>query len=100
MKTEKLLNQLGFKVESLGYQYWLYAIRISKSEYWKYSYSMEIVYHDIARNYNTTRDRVERCMRQCLPKSKELIANYFNYSGKLTTKSILQLLIRDFKKGE
>lgn len=90
----ELLNKLGFKIDSMGYQYWLYAIKISKKEYWKYSYNMEILYNEIAKRLNTSRGNIERCMRTSSIPAKENIREYFNYTGKITTKVILQLLIR------
>lgn len=92
---QKLLNELGFKIDSLGYQYWIYAINKSCKEYWKYSYTMEIVYNDVAKFYKTTRDRVERCMRHASINAKAFIRNKYNYKGSITTKVILQLLVRE-----
>lgn len=94
---QTLLYELGFKVDSLGYQYWIFSVNKSLTQYWKYSYKMEIVYCDVARVFNTTRNRVERCMRHASINAKENIRDFFKYQGKITSKVIMQLLINYYK---
>lgn len=90
--TSKLLLKLQFNVSSIGFNYWVTAIRLYRKNYYKYNNTIEQVYHDVARIHNTTRTRVERSMRTAKATATEQIQKQFNYYNKLSNKTVLELL--------
>lgn len=88
----KLLLKLQFNVSSIGFNYWVTAIRLYRKNYYKYNNTIEQVYHDVARIHNTTRTRVERAMRTAKATATEQIQKQFNYYNKLSNKTVLELL--------
>lgn len=87
-----ILLKLGFNVNSIGFDYWSYAIKLYNQYRGKYTFSMEILYQDIAKYFKTTRNRVERAMRTARFTATENIVKEFNYNGKITNLSCLKLL--------
>ena len=90
----KLLLKLQFNVTSIGFYYWITAIRLYRKNYYKYDNTIEKVYNDVAEIHNTTRTRVERAMRTAKATATEQIQKQFNYYNKLTNKTVLELLTR------
>ena len=88
----KLLLKLQFNVSSIGFNYWVTAIRQYRKNYYEYNNTIEQVYHDVARIHNTTRTRVERAMRTAKATATEQIQKQFNYYNKLSNKTVLELL--------
>lgn len=88
----KLLLKLQFNVSSIGFNYWITAIRQYRKNYYKYNNTIEQVYHDVAEIHNTTRTRVERAMRTAKATATEQIQKQYNYYNKLTNKTVLELL--------
>lgn len=91
----KMLLQLQFNVTSIGFYYWITAIKQYRKNYYKYNNTIEQVYYDVAKIYNTTRTRVERAMRTAKATATEQIQKQFNYYNKLTNKTVLELLTRN-----
>lgn len=91
----KLLLKLQFNVSSIGFHYWETAIMLYRKKYYEYNNTIEQVYHDVAKIYNTTRTRVERAMRTAKATATEQIQKQFNYYNKLTNKTVLELLTRN-----
>lgn len=87
---KELLIQLNFNLLSIGFQYWLYAIELAKQNP---SFKMMEIYEKVANKFNTTTNRVERCMRTT--QEKNTIKQNYNlkYSDKLTNSSILRFLL-------
>lgn len=87
---KELLIQLNFNLLSIGFQYWLYAIQLAKQNP---SFKMMEIYEKVANKFNTTTNRVERCMRTA--QEKNTIKQNYNlkYSDKLTNSSILRFLL-------
>lgn len=87
---KELLIQLNFNLLSIGFQYWLYAIQLAKQNP---SFKMMEIYEKVANKFNTTTNRVERCMR--IAQEKNTIKQNYNlkYSDKLTNSSILRFLL-------
>ena len=83
------LLSLNFNISSKGFVYWVFAIKHYRHNYYKYDNTIETVYRDIAKNFNTTRNRVERDMRTA---RKGINLDRFNYTGKITNKKILSLI--------
>ena len=90
----KLLLKLQFNVTSIGFNYWITAINLYRTNYYKYNNTIEKVYNDVAQIHNTTRTRVERAMRTAKATATEQIQKQFNYYNKLTNKTVLELLTR------
>ena len=90
----KILLQLQFNVASIGFYYWITAIKQHRKNYYKYDNTIEKVYNDVAKIHNTTRARVERAMRTARTPATEQIQKHFNYYNKLTNKTVLELLTR------
>lgn len=91
----KMLLQLQFNVTSIGFYYWITAIKLYRKNYYKYNNTIEQVYHDVAQIHNTTKTRVERAMRTAKATATEQIQKQFNYYNKLTNKTVLELLTRN-----
>lgn len=87
-----LLLKLQFNVRSIGFKYWITAIKQYSENYYKYNNTIEQVYHDVAKIHKTTRTRVERVMRTAKATATEQIQKQFNYYNKLTNKTVLELL--------
>lgn len=91
-KIEDMLIDLGFNAGSIGLDYWTRCIEIYKKKRYKYGCTLEYIYSEIAKEYKTTRNNVERAMRTASSTAKEEIIKRYNYKNKLTTKSILRIL--------
>lgn len=92
--TQKLLLELQFNVSSMGFRYWIKAIRIYKQDGWRYGFTMQYLYNEIANYYGSTATRVERAMRTARATATEQIQKQYNYN-KLTNKTVLELLTRN-----
>lgn len=91
-----LLLALNFNISSKGFEYWKCAIRIYSKSRFKYNNTIENVYFEIAKMYNTTRSRVERAMRTACIRAKAEIRKEFNYNSKLSNKVILSLIVENY----
>lgn len=96
-EINKLLLQLRFNVNSIGFEYWITAIKQYRKNYYKYDNSIERIYRDVALYYNTTRNKVERSMRTARATATQDIQEKFNYYGKITNKSVLELLTHHYR---
>ena len=85
------LIKLGFKVDTVGFRYWIEAIKIYKQDGWRYGFTMQYLYNEIANYYGSTATRVERALRTTSNKAKENIKYKYGYYGKITNKTILEL---------
>lgn len=86
------LIKLGFKVDTIGFRYWIEAIKIYKEYGWRSGFTMQNLYNEIASYYGSTATRVERALRTTSNHAKENIKNKYGYYGKITNKTILELL--------
>lgn len=98
------LIKLGFKVDTIGFRYWIEAIKIYKEYGWRCGFTMQNLYNKIASYYGSTATRVERVLRTTSNHAKENIKNKYGYYGKITNKTILELLknynLEDYPKNE
>lgn len=98
------LIKLGFKVDTIGFRYWIEAIKIYKQDGWRYGFTMQYLYNKVAKYYNSTPARVERALRTSSSNAKEQIKNKYGYFGKITNKTILELFtnynLEDYPKVE
>lgn len=94
-KTYKLIYSyligLGFNVSSIGFNFWIEAIYIYRRDYYKYKFTLEEMYQEIAQRNKTSRDNVERQLRQARKNANRNLTKYFNYE-KITNKSLLKLI--------
>lgn len=92
---EKLID-LDFNISSKGFEYWIILIHdyVNKNKYT----TLEKIYIRIAKIYNTTRDRVERCIRTASKQALPTIREHYKYKNKrLSTKDILELIYWEIK---
>lgn len=92
MEIKDMLLSLSFNLNSIGFEYWITAISINQNTNNYLRNSIENVYQQVAKIHNTTRTRVERAMRTARETATERIQEKYNYSLKLTNKSVLILL--------
>ena len=94
---EKLI-ELNFNVSSKGFEYWILLVYNYITYKGKRYFNLEMIYRDISRAYNTTRDRVERNIRTASKQALPTIREYYNYKNKrLSTKDILELIYWEVK---
>lgn len=88
---QKYLLQLGFNINSIGFDFWLTAIRIYLKNR---QISMMTLYNKIAKITNKTAIQIERSMRIASETAKENIKKLYDYNGKLSNKTILILITK------
>lgn len=88
---QKYLLQLGFNINSIGFDFWLTAIRIYLKNR---QISMMTLYNEIAKITNKTASQIERSMRIASETAKENIKKLYDYNGKLSNKTILILITK------
>lgn len=89
------LIKLGFKIDTIGFRYWIEAIKIYKQDGRRYGFTMQYLYNEIANYYGSTATRVERALRTTSNNAKENIKYKYGYYGKITNKTILELFTND-----
>lgn len=89
---KEYLIKLRFKIDSLGFEYWIRAIEIYKKDYLRKGFTMQYLYSVIANDFNISAHNVERCMRTASAPAKKKISEIYNYKLDITTKTILQLI--------
>lgn len=103
-KIPNNLIKLGFKIDTIGFRYWIEAIKIYKKDGCRYGFTMQYLYNEIAKYYGSTPARVERDLRTTSNNAKEQIKNKYGYFGKITNKTILELFtnynLEDYPKVE
>lgn len=93
---QKYLLQLGFNINSIGFDFWLTAIRIYLKNR---QISIMTLYNEIAKITNKKSSQVERAMRTSSENAKEKIKELYQYDGKLNNRTILNLLTNFEMKG-
>lgn len=86
INRQKLL-QLNFNINVKGFEYWTYGLCI-------YEQNMKLLnfYHAIATKFEISEDNVERSMRLCSQRAIPYIRKKYHYLGRITTRTILELL--------
>lgn len=92
---QKYLLQLGFNINSIGFDFWLIAIHLYLKNR---QISMMTLYKEISKGTNKTPSNIERAMRTASETAKENIKKLYYYDGKLSNKTILRL-ITNFQIG-
>ena len=85
------LFKLGFNINSDGFYYWITAINLYKK---KQNTTMTKIYEEIGKYNNKTASQVERAMRTASATAKNKIKKMYNYDGKLSNQTILNLFIK------
>lgn len=85
------LFELGFNINSDGFYYWITAINLYKK---KQNTTMTKIYEEIGKYNNKTVSQVERAMRTASATAKYKIKKMYNYDGKLSNQTILNLFIK------
>lgn len=80
---QKYLLQLGFNINSIGFDFWLTAIHLYLKNR---QISMMTLYKEISKGTNKTPINIER--------AKENIKKLYDYNGKLSNKTILTLITK------
>lgn len=88
---QEYLLQLGFNINSIGFDFWLTAIQIYLKNR---QISMMTLYNEIAKITNKTANQIERAMRTASETAKENIKKLYDYNGKLSNKTILTLITK------
>lgn len=88
MLVANLLIDLKMDFNSLGFNYWRYAIILYKNK----DIKITDLYIEVAEKYNTTNKAVERNMRYQRKKVDKNIQKYFNYDEKITNQTFLNLI--------
>lgn len=89
-----LLN-LNFNINSIGFYFWIEAINIYRRDYYKYNFTIEEVYLEIAKRNNTSKNNVERQLRNARKNNINKLKKYFNYKT-ITNKRLLKLMGGEF----
>ena len=99
---EKIMQNLlllNFNLASKGFKYWINAIEYVQDFEIEFT-NMEEIYVHISKIHNVTKGSVERAMRHCSKDAHENIRIYFKYKGKISQKTILELLLLMNNKEE
>lgn len=88
---QKYLLQLGFNINSIGFDFWLTAINLYLKNR---EISMMTLYNEIGKITNKKARQIERSMRTASETAKENIKKLYDYDGKLSNKSILKLITK------
>lgn len=91
-EIKKLLLKLQFNVNSKGFEYWIQAIHL----YTTFNEKIKIseLYEQLAFEFVTSWNVIERNMRTASKTAIESIKQYFEYNGKITNRTILKLFRR------
>ena len=89
LDIKEILLKLKFNINSKGFEYWIQAIHL----YTTFNEKIKIteLYEQLAFEFITDADVIERNMRTASKTAYKNIQEYFNYDNKITNKVILQL---------
>lgn len=98
LDIKEILLKLKFNINSKGFEYWIQAIHL----YTTFNVKMTELYEQLAYEFITNADVIERNMRTASKTAYKNIQEYFNYDNKITNKAILQLFrfYEDRRKNE
>lgn len=87
---KEMLLELGIDAQNQGLMLWYDTIKIYSEN--DKNYKMGEIYHILSEKYNKSEKNIEKIMRFSFKSRKEEIKKYFNYKGKITNKSFLNLI--------
>ena len=85
---EEFLKDLGFRIGSKGFIFWIEAIEIYKKE----KKPITEIYKEIAKNHLTTKSNVDYLMKYSRLSGTRKIRTYYEYNDRLTNTIVLHLL--------
>ena len=88
-EIKEMLQHLKFNLNSKGIDYWIQAIHLYTT--FNEKIKMSELYEQLAFEFITNADAIERNMRTASKTAHKNIQEYFNYDNKITNKVILQL---------
>lgn len=99
-EIRQILIKLQFNINSKGFDYWIQAIHLYTT--FNEKIKMTELYEQLAFEFITNADVIERNMRTSSKTAHKNIQEYFNYDNKITNKAILQLFrfYEDRRKNE
>lgn len=99
-EIKEILLKLKFNINSKGFEYWIQAIHLYTT--FNEKIKMTELYEQLAFEFITDPDVIERNMRTASKTTYKNIQEYFNYDNKITNKAILQLFrfYEDRRKNE
>lgn len=89
IEIKNILLKLQFNINSKGFDYWIQAIHLYTT--FNEKIKMTELYKQLAFEFITNADVIERNMRTASKTAYKNIQEYFNYDNKITNKVILQL---------
>lgn len=89
LDIKEILLKLKFNLNSKGFDYWIQAIHLYTT--FNEKIKMTELYEQLAFEFLTNADVIERNMRTASKTAHKNIQEYFNYDNKITNKVILQL---------
>ena len=89
LDIKEILLKLKFNINSKGFEYWIQAIHLYTT--FNEKIKMTELYEQLAFEFITNADVIERDMRTASKTAHKNIQEYFNYDNKITNKVILQL---------
>lgn len=89
LDIKEILLKLKFNLNSKGFEYWIQAIHL----YTTFNEKIEMteLYKQLAFEFMTNADVIERNMRTASKTAYKNIQEYFNYDNKITNSVILKL---------
>lgn len=96
-KLENLLDKLQMRINCRGYKYWIKLVELYLTDDSK---NMQYYYKKIAQIHNTTIHGVERCIRFAYEKKRDFIQKYFEIDYKISTSTLLALIVREMKRTD
>lgn len=89
LDIKEILLKLKFNINSKGFEYWIQAIHLYTT--FNEKIKMTKLYEQLAFEFITDPEVIERNMRTASKTAHKNIQEYFNYDNKITNKVILQL---------
>lgn len=92
-EIEKILNEIGIRINLKGYGYWISAIKLKQENPW---IPVGQLYEKIAEKYNITTSSVERALRNAINTANKNheIQQYFDLKYKVNNSIFLECLFR------
>lgn len=92
LENTDYLKDLGFNINSKGFIIWNTALMLyTKGKTMLLKYTMQDLYKELAELYFVSPRNIENMMTTALKPAKENIQKEYNFNGKVTNKSFLNL---------
>ena len=92
---ENLLDEIQIPINQKGYKLWINLVELYLKDDSK---NMEYYYCTLAKNYNSTRNKVERNLRHAYENNRESIQKKFKINYKVTNSALINLIAREMKR--